>query len=120
MTDTALATLQDSDNMATSTSVDPNINPDSTSYGKQEQPEQPVAPSDIEKPSASAAEDQLNITENVENVTPTNTDESIDDRLVLLDLGSKQIEPNTTKTIDLPEEIADEVTLPEFASENDD
>ena len=51
----------------------------------------------------------------VDSVTPTNTDESMEDGAVLLDLGSKQPEPEpqATALIDLPDEVADEVTLPD-------
>ena len=50
-----------------------------------------------------------------DNVTPTNTDESMEDGVVLLDLGSKQseLEPQVAAVIYLPDEIADEVTLPD-------
>ena len=52
---------------------------------------------------------------------PTNTDESIDDGLVLPDLGSKRTDPSTSmnKGIDLPEQTANKVTLSEFAAENE-
>ena len=51
----------------------------------------------------------------VDSVTPTNTDEGMEDGVVLLDLGSKQpeLEPQATALIDLPDEIADDVTLPD-------
>ena len=48
-----------------------------------------------------------------DNVMPSNIDESMEDGVVLLDLGSKQSEPEpqAAAVIDLPDEIADEVTL---------
>ena len=62
----------------------------------------------IETPDA----DPLN---KVDSVTPTNTDESMEDGVILPDLGSKQAEPEpqATTLIDLPDEVADEVTLPD-------
>ena len=49
------------------------------------------------------------------NVTPSNIDESMEDGGALLDLGSKQSEPEpqVAAMINLPDEIADEVTLPD-------
>ena len=54
-------------------------------------------------------------TSNVDQVTPTNNDESVEEGLNLPDLGSKQPEPEpqAASMIDLPEEVVDEVTLPE-------
>ena len=51
----------------------------------------------------------------VDSVTPTNTDESMEDGVILPDLGSKQAEPEpqATTLIDLPDEVADEVMLPD-------
>ena len=58
---------------------------------------------------------------NLEDAVPTNTDESIDDGLVLPDIGSKRTDPpnSMTKGIDLPEQTANKVTLPELAAENE-
>ena len=54
-------------------------------------------------------------TSKVDQVMPTNNDESVEESLNLPDLGSKQPEPKpqAASLIDLPEEVADEVTLPE-------
>ena len=50
-----------------------------------------------------------------DSVMPTNTDESMEDGVVLPDLGSKQSEPGpqAAALINLPDEKADEVTLPD-------
>ena len=50
-----------------------------------------------------------------DNVTPSNTDDSMEDGGALPDLGSKQSEPEpqTATSVDLPDEVANEVTLPE-------
>ena len=57
--------------------------------------------------------------DNVDQVMPTNNDESVEDGLNLLDLGSKQPEPQpqAASMIDLPDEVVDEVTLPEVQAE---
>ena len=57
--------------------------------------------------------------DNVDQVMPTNDDESVEDSLNLPDLGSKQPEPEpqAASMIDLPDEVADEVTLPEVLAE---
>ena len=54
-------------------------------------------------------------TSKVDQVMPTNNDESVEESFNLLDLGSKQPEPKpqATSLIDLLEEVADEVMLPE-------
>ena len=51
----------------------------------------------------------------LDQVMPTNTDESVEDTFNLLDLGSKQPEPEpqAASLINLPEEVADEVMLPD-------
>ena len=49
-----------------------------------------------------------------DGVTPANTEENIDDGITLPDLGSKHTD---TEPIDLPLDIADEVTLPEVDTE---
>ena len=58
-------------------------------------------------------------TGNVDQVTPTNIDESVEEGLNLPDLGSKQPEPKpqAASMIDLPDEVADEVMLPEVQVE---
>ena len=58
---------------------------------------------------------RLDTRHDIDNVTPANADESMDDGGALLDLESKQAEPesNVTAEIDLPEDVTDEVTLPE-------
>ena len=57
--------------------------------------------------------------DNVDQVTPTNNDESVEDGLNLPDLGSKQPEPKpqAAPMIDLLDEVVDEVMLPEVQAE---
>ena len=59
------------------------------------------------------------LTGNVDQVTPTNNDESVEEGLNLPDLGSKQPEPKpqAASMINLPDEVVDEVTLPEVQAE---
>ena len=54
-------------------------------------------------------------TGNVNQVTPTNNDESVEEGLNLPNLGSKQPEPKpqAASMINLLDEVVDEVTLPE-------
>ena len=56
-----------------------------------------------------------------DGVMPANTEENVNDGTTLPDLGSKHTdaEPNLTATIDLPLDIADEVTLPKVDIEQD-
>ena len=58
-------------------------------------------------------------TGNVDQVTPTNNDESVEEGLNLPDLGSKQPEPEAqaASMINLPDEVVDEVMLPEVQAE---
>ena len=58
-------------------------------------------------------------TGNVDQVTPTNNDESVEEGLNLPDLGSKQPEPEAqaASMINLLDEVADEVMLPEVQAE---
>ena len=58
-------------------------------------------------------------TGNVNQVMPTNNDESVEEGLNLPDHGSKQPEPKpqAASMIDLPDEVADEVTLAEVQAE---
>ena len=69
-------------------------------------------PSDSRVPTETLAADT---TSKVDQVTPTNIDESVEESFNLLDLGSKQPEPKpqAASLINLLEEVADEVMLPD-------
>ena len=71
-----------------------------------------IEPNDFGVPTESLDADT---TSKVDQVTPINNDESVEESLNLPDLGSKQPEPKpqAASLIDLPEEVADEVMLPE-------
>ena len=71
-----------------------------------------IEPNDFGVPTESLDADT---TSKVDQVTPINNDESVGESLNLPDLGSKQPEPKpqAASLINLPEEVADEVILPE-------
>ena len=72
----------------------------------------PIEPNDLGVPTENLDTDS---TSKVDQVMPTNNDESVEEGVNLPDLGSKQPEPepHAASMIDLPEEVADEVTLPD-------
>ena len=74
--------------------------------------ENTIEPNDFGVPTESL---DVDTTSKVDQVTPINNDESVEESLNLLDLGSKQPEPKpqAVSLIDLPEEVADKVMLPE-------
>ena len=66
-----------------------------------------IEPNDFGVPTESLDADTTN---KVDQVTPINNDESVEESLNLPDLGSKQPEPEpqAASIIDLPEEVVDE------------
>ena len=73
-------------------------------------------PNDFGVPMENLDADSL---DNVDQVMPTNNDESVEEGLNLPDLGSKQPKPKpqAASMIDLLDEVADEVMLPEVQAE---
>ena len=103
--------VRNTDDNITPLNVMPNKDLDhgNMSTEKKDMSTQPIASG---LPIATPDVDPLN---KVDSVMPNNTDESMEDGVILPDLGSKQPEPEpqVTALIDLPDEVADEVTLPD-------
>ena len=93
----------------------PNKNADTVAVTMKTPTENIVPQNDPVMPSTST-----DVTTNENTVTPYNADENIEDSVDLPDLGTKQseTEPIASTAIDLPDEVADEVTLPEFGDDD--
>ena len=95
--------------------VMPNKNADTVAVTTKTPTENIVPQNDPVMPSASTG-----VTMSKNTVTPYNAYENIEDSVDLPDLGTNQpeIKPIASTAIDLPNEVVDEVTLPEFGDDN--